>query len=170
MTTKLTSAECSKLLKKIQAEYDALSAKESMSCTFLASVGEDPESVRPKYDYAKTRAQLDELALKIRRIKHALNLFNTQTVIPGYGITIDEMLVLIPQLTVSKQRLAAMAARLPKTREDSYAHSGGVIDYRYANYDIDTANADLQRVTDELSNAQLALDAINHSATLELDI
>lgn len=166
----LTSAECSKLLKKTQAEYDALLAKENISCTFLASIGEDPESVRPQYDYIDTRDQLNELEQKIRKIKHAVNVFNTETVIPDYGITIDEMLVLIPQLTAAKQKLAAMAARLPKCREISMCGAGNIIDYRYANYDIELAESDLQAVTDELARAQLALDGVNHSAVLKIDI
>lgn len=79
---KLSSAEGAKLLKKLKSEYDALKSKESISSTFLASVGENPESVRPKYDYKEAKAELDSLALKIRKLKHAINLFNTTTVIP----------------------------------------------------------------------------------------
>lgn len=64
---KLSSAEGAKLLKKLKSEYDALKSKESISSTFLASVGENPESVRPKYDYKESKAELDSLALKIRK-------------------------------------------------------------------------------------------------------
>lgn len=100
---KLSSAEGAKLLKKLKSEYDALKSKESISSTFLASVGENPESVRPKYDYKESKAELDSLALKIRKLKHAINLFNTTTVIPGYDITIDEMLVFLPQLSAKSK-------------------------------------------------------------------
>lgn len=44
------------------------------------------------------------------------------------------------------------------------------IDYRYVNYDIDEVTKDLLAVTDELSDAQLALDLINHSATFEVEL
>lgn len=168
---KLTSAEGAKLLKKLKSEFDALKSKESISSTFLASVGENPESVRPKYDYKEVKAELDGLALKIRKLKHAINLFNTTTVIPEYNITIDEMLVLIPQLSTNKQKLSEMALRLPKAREEQeYGRASNIIDYRYANYDIDEVNKDLLAVTDELSSAQLALDLINHSATFEFEL
>lgn len=56
-------------------------------------MGEDIESVRPAYDYAKTQARLEELEGAIRRLKHAINCFNTTQVVDGFGITIDEMLV-----------------------------------------------------------------------------
>ena len=100
----MTSAESSKLLRKLKAEYDAMLNKERHSCTFLASVGEDPESVRPQYDYTETKRQLNALSLQIRKLKHAVNLFNTATVIPEYGVTVDEMLVLIPQLSAEKAK------------------------------------------------------------------
>ncbi len=167
----LTSAESSKLLKKLKSEYDALRDKENASATFLASVGEDPESVRPKYDYTETKMQLNALSLQIRKLKHAVNLFNTTTVIPEYGITIDEMLVLIPQLSAEKGKLAEMASRLPKAREpQGYGRPSNIIDYRYVNYDLDTVNKDLSEVTDELSKAQLALDRINHTEKFEVDL
>ena len=56
---KLSSAEGAKLLKKLKSEFDALKSKESISSTFLASVGENPESVRPKYDYKEVKAGND---------------------------------------------------------------------------------------------------------------
>lgn len=109
--------------------------------------------------------------LKIRKLKHAINLFNTTTVIPGYDITIDEMLVFLPQLSAKKQKLSEMASRLPKAREEQeYGRASNIIDYRYVNYDIDEVTKDLLAVTDELSDAQLALDLINHSATFEVEL
>ncbi len=171
MIMKLTSAESSKLLKKLKFEFDALIMKESMSNTFLASLGEDPETVRPNYSYEETKAQADDLSAKIRKLKHAINLFNATTIVPGYNITIDEMLVLIPQLSATKLKLSDMASRLPKAREEQgYGKSGNIIDYRYVNYDLDRVNADLLNITDELSKAQLALDMINHSATFEVEL
>lgn len=116
---KLSSAEGAKLLKKLKSEYDALKSKESISSTFLASVGENPESVRPKYDYKESKAELDSLALKIRKLKHAINLFNTTTVIPGYDITIDEMLVFLPQLT-NRSSCDAAGNEAPPLRRGNY--------------------------------------------------
>ena len=50
---KYTSAQANKLLKKLNDEYDLLLAEEAESSTFLAAMGEDPESVRPEYDYTR---------------------------------------------------------------------------------------------------------------------
>lgn len=42
------------------------------------------------------------------------------------------------------------------------------MEYKYANYDIAQAEADLAAVTDELARAQTALDVVNNSVTLEI--
>jgi len=169
----VTSAEASKILNKLNDEENALLLNEEMASTFLACTSENPESVRPSYDYIETRDALEPLQHKIRKIKHALNVFNSTTVVPGYGITIDEMLVLLPQLYRKKSKLNEMASRLPKSRAYSRhgrGESSSTIDYLYANYDIDKVKEDYEKVSDELANAQLALDAVNHSVTFELDI
>ena len=98
-----TSAQAAKLLSKLQQDFESLIRMEEHSNSFLASVGEDVESVRPAYDYIKTKEQLSDLESKIRKVKHAINVFNTNTVIPEFNITIDEMLVYIPQLTKKRK-------------------------------------------------------------------
>ena len=168
---KVNSAVANKMLKKITEEYEALKVKEAHSKDFLASVNENPDSIRPKYDFSKTQAELYALEEKIRKIKHALNIFNVNSIVPEFNITIDEMLVLIPQLTKQKAKLGAMKDRLPKMREKVVGYgANSVIDYRYINYDIDEVQAEYQLVSEKLTKAQLALDNINTSIEFELDI
>ena len=158
---KYTSAQANKLLKKLNDEYSALLDKEQRSRDFRAAMGEDIESVRPAYDYAKTQARLEELEGAIRRLKHAINRFNTTQVVDGFGITIDEMLVYIPQLTKRK-------SRLPKERvEEQYGRQSNIIDYTYTNYDLTAVEADYEKTADELSRAQLALDTVNQQDSFE---
>ena len=49
--------------------------------------------MRPAYNFKEMRDAQDELEKKIRKVKHAINVFNTVTIIPDFDITIDEMLV-----------------------------------------------------------------------------
>ena len=164
-----TSAQAAKMLSKLQQDYENLAMQEENSKTFLASVGEDVESVRPAYNYEETKNRLSALEAKIRKLKHAINAFNTTAVIPGFDMTIDEMLVYIPQLSRKKAKLKEMANTLPKSRYKSYERSN-IIDYKYINYDLDTVKNDLDAVTEELSDAQLALDSVNHTAVIDIDI
>lgn len=164
----MTSAEAAKLLRKLNDEQASLLAKEENCRQFLASVGEDVEACRPAYDYAETQAMLQDLEDQIRTLKHALNVFNVTTVVPGFDMTIDEMLVYIPQLTRAKAKLNTMKQVLPKTREMSYGSQ--IIDYRYANYDIAAVEADYDKITDELSRAQTALDKVNSIETFQVEL
>ena len=165
-----TSAEAAKLLRKLNDNYQALIDKEELSREFHAAVGADVESVRPAYDYSAVQAQLDTIQAQVRRIKHAINVFNTTHIVPGFDMTVDEMLVHIPQLTKKKEKLSVMRAQLPKTRVVAYHGTSNIIDYIYLNYDLEAVEADYERVSDELSRAQLALDKVNQTETFEIDL
>ncbi len=167
---KYTSAEAAKLLRQLNDDYYALILKEEQSREFLAAVGEDIESVRPEYNYAAVQKRLAEMEEKIRKVKHAINVFNTTHIVPGFEITIDQVLILIPQLTNKRNRLAAMKSKLPKVRENAGGRISTVIDYRYANYDISEAEKDYAEVSSQLSKAQTALDVVNNTETMEIDL
>ncbi len=168
---KLTSAEAAKVLRKMNDDLNDLWSRESMSQSFVAAVSENVEDVRPEYDFAKTRAEEAVLSEKIRKLKHAINVFNSTTVIPEWNITIDEMLVLIPQLTRKRDRLSMMKNRLPKERvEAGMRTASNIIDYRYANYDIAAAQAEYDEASDRLAKAQTALDLVNSTVTFEVTL
>ena len=167
----VTSAQAAKILRNLTNELSDLLRLENKVSTFVAAVGEDPESVRPAYSFEETAAKKKELEEKIRKIKHALNVFNTNTVVPGFNMTVDEVLVYMPQLTADVSRLNSLKSALPKERVDSYSRASvGLIDYRYANYDISAAEREYQTATDTLAKLQLALDAVNNTAEFEIDI
>lgn len=167
---KYTSAEAGKLLKKLGEELLSINQREQNGKEFLAAVGEDIESVRPDYNFAETQCALDEIERKIRKVKHALNVFNSTTVVSGFDITIDEMLVYIPQLTARKNALAQMKDKLPKVREQSRMNISSVLDYRYLNYDVNAVAAEYEKVSDTLAKAQNALDSVNMTQSLEIDL
>lgn len=161
-----TSAQANKLLKKLNDEYAALLSREERSREFRAAMGEDVASVRPAYDYRETQTRLAELEQTIRRLKHAINQFNTTQLVDGFDMTVDEMLVYIPQLTRRKSKLFDMKERLPKERvEEQYGRQSNIIDYSYTNYDIAAVEADHEKASEELARAQLALDAVNQRET-----
>ena len=166
---KMTSAQAAKELKTLKDQFDALEALENKSKEFIVSIQEDVESVRPHYDFSSRQAELSELEERIRRLKHAINQFNISQEVPGFGMTIDQMLVYIPQLTARKKKLDRMRKRLPKEREESNFRSGNIIEYRYANYDITLAESEYRRVSEELAKAQNALDALNSTVAFEVE-
>lgn len=164
---KYTSAGAAKLLKNLIEEQKHLRDMERKACTFVAATDENLEDARPAYDYERIQQRLTETDAEVRRIKHAISVFNTVTVVPGFDMTVDQILVYIPQLTERKRKLEEMASRLPKERE--VCIGGSKTEYRYANYDVNKAQEDLLAVTQELSRAQTALDVVNNNETLELE-
>lgn len=167
----VTSAEASKLLKKFLGERNILLANERQSCTFNASLGEDINSVRPEYDYEQTQKLLKSYDKKIRILKHAINCFNSSQTVGNTGMTIDQVLVYIPQLTEMRNKLYDMQNRLPKQRT-SVGGIGDitVIDYCYANYPVEKAKADYIAISDELAKIQIALDVVNTTEKMYFEL
>ena len=167
----LTSAEAAKILKKLNEELISVMRKEEQGKDFLAALGEDPETVRPKYDYDETRKKIDEIETKIRLLKHAINVFNTTTIVPEVNMTVDQVLIYIPQLTKKCNKLWEMMNKLPKARETAfgYGHNNSVIDYRYVNYDIEKVENDYYKCKSELDRAQLQLDLVNSTVLLTVE-
>ena len=167
---KYTCAEAAKVLRKLNEDLRVLRAKEVKGYRFTAAVDEDLESARPVYNYIQTQNEQLRIEAKIRKVKHAINRFNLETVIPEFGMTVDEMLVYIPQLSERKKKLTEMASFLPKERVSNGYQATKIIEYSYTNYDLKRAADDLTRVSDELARAQTALDVINNQGQLELEI
>lgn len=167
----VTSAEASKMLKRIMEEKSMLLAAEKQGRYYNAALGEDEESVRPEYDYEATQKAIAACERKIVAIRHALNAFNLKQTVGDTGMTIDQVLAYMPMLTERKAKLYDMQDRLPKQRATiSGVVRTMVIDYVHANYDINKAKADYREAADELRALQTALDAVNSTVTFDMEI
>nr|DAM87389.1 MAG TPA: septicolysin [Caudoviricetes sp.] len=167
---RVTSSQAAKLLRQLNDELRALQLKEANSCSFVAAIQEDVESVRPAYNFKEMRDAQAEVECKIRKVKHAINVFNTTTIIPDFNITIDEMLVYLPQLNRQCEVLSKMRDAMPKVRVSSGYSSGNIIDYKYANYDIEEVGRYYAELSDTLAKAQTVLDLVNSTVEFEIDI
>ena len=168
---KYTSAQAGKLIKKIENAILKAESAESKSSVFRAALGEDVEAIRPAYDFRKTQDTMDELKAKLREAKHAVNVFNVSHTLPDFdGLTIDQALVYLPQLRQRAKTLQLMAARLPRERVESYLSSGSLIDYTITNYDAEEAEEEYQKVCDLMTSLQLALDIVNSTETMEINV
>lgn len=165
-----TSASANKYLRRLQDEKDRLLRTEQEVSTYVLAEGEVDEP--PAYDYAATRDKVAQIDEQARAIRHALHRFNMQTLLPNRGITIDEALILLAQLSGRKERLNSLASRQPKERLASryLGGNGGPVEYRYANYDVAQAEEDYRAVADEISELQLELDLVNQTEVFTVEL
>lgn len=103
-----TSASANKYLRRLQDEKDRLLRTEQEVSTYVLAEGEAAEP--PAYDYGAVREKVAQIDGQARAIRHALHRFNMKTVLPERGITIDEALILLAQLSWRKERLNGLAS------------------------------------------------------------
>lgn len=167
---KCTSAEANKMLRKLFDDHNDLIKKEVDARIFKAATVENLEDARPEYDYTSVQQALAGIETQIRAIKHAINVFNLTQEIPETGMTIDQALVYIPQLSQRKQKLSEMKQQQKKKRDEGYQTNSHFIEYIYTNYDPDQAAADYNKVADELARIQNALDLINNTVPFDIEL
>ena len=166
-----TSAEAGKLVRKIEDEIRRQVLTERKSYSFVVASGEDVESLRPKYDFAATQKRMDELEVALRTVKHTINQFNLTHTLPGFeGLTIDQALIMLPQLNARKNTYQSMINRLPKERISGLQSRNNLIEYDIANYNIEEVEKAYKDVTDLLAKMQLALDTVNTTEKMEIDV
>ena len=162
-----TSASANKLLRTYEDEKNYLLSMEADSATYVLADGEKEEP--PAYSYEETAARLAQIDREVRKLKHAINVFNVGAVLPKLGITIDEALVKMAQLTRTRARLDSMRKRLPKARKQEYGRTN-LIEYEYVNYDLQKVQEDYQKVCQEIMEIQMELDYCNQTVTFEVDL
>ncbi len=167
----MTSALANKMIKNLEEDKAYWTNKERSSCTYVASVNEEP--VIPEYDFSTVNRTIAEIDIKIAAIKHAINLTNaTANVTVGDSrLSVDTILVKMAQLNRRKEFLDMLRKYMPKEREEPhYGVRNAVPEYRYINYDLDIVKGEYERVSKEIMDMQLALDKYNQTVTFEIDI
>ena len=166
---KLTSAEANKMIRSLKDQHRLLLLQEENVVSFIAATTENLEEVRPPYSYEETAAKFEEIERKIRKIKHALNVFNAATVVDGFDMTIDEMLVYLPQTSERLRKLEDMLAKPEKSRAQNTGRTS-IIEYEYLNYDLQKVQQDYDALLDLKNRALTALDVVNNTVPFEIEI
>ena len=162
-------AYASKLIKQKSEEIRELLFEEQQTATTTACVGEDVDELRKAYDFKATQEKIDKLNDEIVRIKHAINRFNTEHMLPGLGYSIDMALVKMKMLSDKKARMAKMKAVRSVVR-NGVTYGNSQPEYTHRNYEAEDAAAEYEKTADELTKLQLALDEANLKSIIELDV
>lgn len=165
---KYTSAAANKLIKILEDKKQYLLQIESNNSTYV--LAQDEKQDIPEYDFKQCNQEVDEIDLKIRTLKHALNVFNTTTVLP-IGITIDEALVEMAQLNNKIYRLDNMRKAKNKNRLSGInAARRDIAEYEYLNYDPKDVDKIYEENYNRIQQIQLALDKVNQTVEFEVDV
>ena len=162
-----TSSEINKYLqllksKKIDLELDI---REFSSFNVLGD--DNVEDNRPEFDLLESMYKLTELNKEEIRIKTALNTFNNITRL-DCGLTIAQALVRLPQLNEEKRAIAPLIRRRLPVRK-SLSSNGSIIEYNYANYDIEKAKEYYDELDKKITDIQLQLNVTNNKSVIDVD-
>ena len=163
----ITSDGANKLIKSLEEEKNMLLQDISSLSTFVAAITEDPESVRPEFDFKKTVEQINVIDNKLIKIKNARSAFNTNMKLKS-GLSISEALIRMAMLNRYLFDCKTLAGRYPKTR--SAGSNKTEIEYRYINYDLQYAKDLYKNVSEEIMEIQKELNIINSSEVFDVDI
>ena len=163
---KLNSDAANKIIKNTQAEIEMLLAKENVGKTYTYSNGED--IYKEPYSFTDTQNKLAALREKVRKLRHAINVFNINTQLPEFGCTIDEALFRMSVMNADKKRLYALLQIPDKTRNRSFG--GKEADYTCRNFDIAEVQAAYDKVCNDLMAIQQAINMANLTSYFEVDI
>lgn len=166
---KMTSAQANKRIKQLKDQIRLLESQEKNLISFIAATTENVEEVRPAYSYEETAARYDEMETAIRKIKHALNRFNASTVPEGTDMTIDEILVFLPQATDRLRKLSVMLSRPAKLRAEDTGRTS-IIEYEYLNYDLAVVQRDYDALMEKKTMVMTALDLANNTLLFDVDL
>lgn len=87
MPMKITPDGAQKFIRSLEEDRYQLIEKINKLSTFVVAVSEgNPEDLRPEFDCMGTIKEIETIDQKIQAIKHARNVFNTLTHLPGARI------------------------------------------------------------------------------------
>ena len=155
---KMTSAYANKMIRKLNEDKKYWREIENVRQKYVVAQGEEP--IIPEYDSMEVHRTIADLDDRIVRIKHALNQFNVSQMVGD--MTIDEVLVYLPQQSERVSKLSGMAGRMSRQRcSDRYGSRNNLIEYEYANFDQAEAQRLYDAAHEDLIRAQVALDREN---------
>ncbi|MBO7732603.1 MAG: hypothetical protein J6S67_08625 [Methanobrevibacter sp.] len=161
-----TSSEANKLLRNTQSQIDQLSSIADKSVVFTALATDNPDDFRPQYDFRKSENKISELMEKVRTIKHAINKFNSSTKIDELNMTIDELLVALPQWNKRLAFYEGLLYKQPKTCKSAYSTPT----YEYTNYSLEEVRMAYDNLSDLISTAQIKLDHLNNTVQFDIPV
>ena len=166
---KITPDGAQKLIRSLEKDRHQLVERINKLSTFVVAITEgNPEELRPEFDCMATIKESEMIDEKIRKIKHARNIFNTLTYLPNETITLDEALVLMAMLNKNYEYYAKLGNKERKERNPTGLRKE--IEYTYVNYAIQEVKNYGNSMYERLSEIQSKLNLINSTYMFEVEL
>lgn len=160
---KMCNSEAMKVIKELEEKKKKIIYNENARSKVLYKEGE--EKVLNNYDYAQTRKQVEEIDGRIRKIKHALAVSNSKTVLPEFSITIGEALVYVAQLNAEYAQLETLSSFNKLSRRIT---TNGVLEYTECLYDPDAIILDMEELHSKICKLQVSIDRANLTSIIDV--
>lgn len=155
-----------KELKAIQTEIARVHVTDERDSSVPLNDNYEPRYAS-SYSYEENRNMVKELQKREMAIHTALNVFNMNTKIDGYDLTVSEALVKIAQLRSEIKVLTPMVSHQETFMTDYSSRYGRSDEIRKSCYDLDKAKEDLRVLQQELAALQVAVDRVNLNSVIE---
>lgn len=164
---KFTGNTALKAITILNDEKTKILSDENSNMTYSYFEGETP--VIPEYNFVETVKKINQIDSDVRALKHAVKKFNLESKGPITGLTADEILIELPQMTMLKSKLSSMRNVPDKKRLRSLSGGNGS-EYQIRNYNIEDVEAEYRRASLRLMNLQEDMNRINLTGEFEVDI
>ncbi|MDE7107768.1 MAG: hypothetical protein K2O39_05535 [Clostridiales bacterium] len=160
---KICHSEAMKRIKELEEQKNLLVYNESNRCTVSYKEGE--EKTPSKYNYVKTRVEIEKIDKEVRAIKHALAVANSTIKVDDFDMTIGEALVYLAQLNAEYRRLDNLTDRDKLSRRIT---ANGVIEYTECLYEPEKVEKDQKALYSKICKLQVAIDRANLNNYLDI--
>lgn len=164
---RITSDEANKILKKLDDEKRILFQDIDNRATFIASVSEDAEKLRPEFNFVDALKKIDEIDAKMLKIKSARAKFNTEMHLTS-GLNIGEALV---RMSILNNRIGTYRkyAIMQEKARNNFSNNKE-IEYIYTNFNHEDAVKKYQSVQAEVLEIQRELNVLNATELFDVDV
>lgn len=158
--------EIIKQITAMEQQKEEILSDEAQCC--VTKYGNNEAITKSEYCFSAVRGEIKDINEKIRLLRHKLHLANATVNVPEFKMSIGECIVLMAQLNKEKSVLVRMARREKKERRQP--GFGSTVEWVELNYDKDECREKLRQINDEITSLQMAVDRINLSNMVEVEL
>lgn len=157
-----------KYIKMLEEEKRKILSEESKSMTFSYLANETPYT--PSYDFKNITSQISEIDRKIVAIRHKISEVGITTIVDSnLGLTVDNLLVMLPLLSDRKRTLERMR-KIPEKERRQKLGGSEVSEYIERNFDITEVDEEYFKISALLVSYQELLNKYNTLTEFDVDI